>query len=103
MLEAREIVWGRPVNEPRWRVLAAEVLSYHGFGTSGLVLVGAGEQSVCYGTHEVVVVLQSRMTDVGELVGHAITSQGWRTTARAYRLITRPGSFRARAAAGRSG
>lgn len=45
------------MSEPNWYADAADVLSRHGYATGQLDAIGAGQQSVCYGTDDVAVLL----------------------------------------------
>ncbi|SFH05363.1 Phosphotransferase enzyme family protein [Actinopolymorpha cephalotaxi] len=68
---------------------AEAVLRRHGYGPSGLEFVGAGAQSVCYGTGEVAVLL-SRSADadrVDDLTGHVVPGSEPHPTCNNYAVL----------------
>lgn len=77
------------VSERQMSVQAAEVLASHGYATGDLSFIGAGEQSVCYGTGEVAVLLSRR--DVGghvsDLTGHVIPDRDGAPTCNDYAVL----------------
>ncbi|HZC26721.1 MAG TPA: phosphotransferase [Actinopolymorphaceae bacterium] len=62
------------MGEQRAYVQAKEILAGHGYETSHLGFVGAGAQSVCYGTRDVAVLLSRADVDgyVADLTGHVV-------------------------------
>jgi len=77
------------VSEQSMQVEAEGVLAHHGYATTDLCLIGTGQQSVCYGTGEVAVLLSR--ADVGEhvadLTGHTLLIGGGSVSGNDYAVL----------------
>ena len=62
------------MSDPGLHVEAESVLARHGYATTNLGFIGAGAQSVCYGTREIAILLSRANVgeNVADLTGHTL-------------------------------
>ena len=77
------------MGEEDWRALAEDVLARHGYPSAHVGYIGAGAQSMCYGTGDVAVLLsRSGVADVvPDLTGHVLPGSGDNVTCNSYPVL----------------
>lgn len=78
-----------PVGVQSMQVEAESVLARHGYATSDLDLLGTGQQSVCYGTRDVAVLLSRSEggEHVADLTGHTLLIGGGAVSGNDYAVL----------------
>lgn len=77
------------MSEHTWLSQAADVLARHGYSSTGLDYIGAGAQSLCYGTGDVAVLLSRAGVDeqVPDLTGHVLPGSSELITSNSYAVL----------------
>jgi Phosphotransferase enzyme family len=77
------------VSEQNWLARAEDVLTQHGYATTGLEYIGAGAQSACCGTREIAVLISipDEPGQVPDLTGHVLPGSGERGTCNTYPVL----------------